>query len=459
MNHLFCDGLVRRSFLKLGISGLFGGSLSLASLLAARANPAARPATDKGVSVIYLFLKGGLSTIDTLDLKPDAPSEFRGEFNPIATNVPGIVVGECLPKLARQMDKLSLLRGFGHKNSDHGPADHYMLTGYFPGAGFNPNLNPNNLRPSFGSIISKKLAASAAGSGDPRPAAGDPRQTGVPPYVCLPQMHNSAGPAYLGATCAPLSVEADPAAPDFAVPDLSPPLALPADRLANRRELLAEVDRLQKSSEAAVNSRARTVSTFRQKAFALMTSPEAKRAFNIHAESDKLRDAYGRTTLGQSCLMARRLVEAGVRCVTIEHSNWDTHDGNFKTLRNDLLPQFDPAVATLLSDLANRGILDRTLVIITGEFGRTPRINKNAGRDHWGPSFTVAVAGGGIRGGRVVGASDDRAERPVDEPHGPEDLAATMFHLLGIDPKEEFLTPEGRPVQVCNDGKVIWGLL
>ena len=452
MRKPFCDGLIRRDFVKLGISGLFGGSLSLASLLRAQANPAVRPAADKGVSVIYLFLKGGLSTIDTLDLKPSAPAEFRGEFDPIATNVSGIEIGESLPRLAQQMDKLSLLRGFGHKNSDHGPADHYMLTGYFPGPGFNPNLNPNNVRPSFGSIIAKKLGA-PAGSGDPRPAAG------VPPYVCLPQMHNSGGPAYLGATCAPLSVEADPAAPDFAVPDLVPPLSLAANRLENRRALLKQVDQLQKSAEVTANSRAKTVSIFRQKAFELMTSPAAKQAFNIQAEPDKLRDEYGRTTLGQSCLMARRLIEAGVRCVTIEHSNWDTHDGNFKTLRKDLLPQLDPGAATLFRDLSDRGLLERTLVIISGEFGRTPRINKNAGRDHWGPSFTVALGGGGIHGGRVIGASDQRAERPADQPHGPEDLAATMFHLLGIDPREEFLTPEGRPVKVCNEGKVIWELL
>jgi uncharacterized protein (DUF1501 family) len=445
MRRPFCDGLIRRDFVKLGISGLFGGSLTLASLLKAQAKPAEKPAADKDISVIYLFLKGGLSTIDTLDLKPEAPSEFRGEFSPVATNVPGVSIGDCLPKLAQQMDKLSLLRGFGHKNSDHGPADHYMLTGYFPGPGFNPNLNPNNVRPSFGSIIAKKL--------------GRENAAGVPPYVCLPQMHNSAGAAYLGATCAPLSVEADPAAPDFSVPDLVPPLSLAASRLENRRALLKEVDQLQKSAEVAANSRAKTVNVFRQKAFELMTSPAAKQAFNIHAESDKLRDEYGRTTLGQSCLMARRLVEAGVRCVTIEHSNWDTHDGNFKTLRNDLLPQLDPGVSTLFRDLADRGMLAKTLVIISGEFGRTPRINKNAGRDHWGPSFTVAIGGGGIHGGRVIGASDERAERPADQPHGPEDLAATMFHLLGIDPKDEFLTPEGRPVRVCNEGKVIWELL
>jgi uncharacterized protein (DUF1501 family) len=190
-----------------------------------------------------------------------------------------------------------------------------------------------------------------------------------------------------------------------------------------------------------------------------MTSPQAKKAFDIHAEADKVRDAYGRTTLGQSCLMARRLVEAGVRCVAIDHSNWDTHEANFTTLKKQLLPSLDAGVAALFADLADRGLLDSTLVIVTGEFGRTPRINKNAGRDHWGPAFTVALGGGGIKGGSVIGRTDGRAERPTEDPHGPEDLSATLFHLLGIDPKEEFLTPEGRPVAVVNNGKVIRDLL
>jgi uncharacterized protein (DUF1501 family) len=189
-----------------------------------------------------------------------------------------------------------------------------------------------------------------------------------------------------------------------------------------------------------------------------MTSPRARKAFDVHAEPEKLRDEYGRTSLGQSCLMARRLVEAGVRCVSIDHSNWDTHDGNFAVLKKQL-PVLDRALATLFRDLSDRGLLDTTLVLVTGEFGRTPRINKNAGRDHWGPCFTVALGGGGIKGGRVIGKSDARAERPATDPYGPEDLAATIYHLMGIDPNEEFHTPEGRPVKIVNGGKVIEGLV
>jgi uncharacterized protein (DUF1501 family) len=439
----FCDGIARRDFLRLGTVGVFGLDLSLPEILARQARPAEKGQTSRDVSLIYLFLRGGLSTIDTLDLKPNAPAEFRGEFKPIATNVPGIQIGEHLPKLAHSMDKLALIRSFRHHNSDHGPADHYMLTGYFPQAGFNPVLSPNNQKPAHGAIIARKLG---------------PRGS-VPPYVCLPRMHPSAGSAYLGPSAAPFVIDADPTAPDFAVPDVVPPLTLAASRLESRKQLLARMDRFQKTAELKANESAKAVNVFRQKAFDLMTSPEAKKAFDIHAEDDKLRDAYGRNTLGQSCLMARRLVEAGVRCVTIDHSNWDTHNDNFATLKRQLLPWLDAGLSTLLRDLSQRGLLDSTLVIVTGEFGRTPRINKDAGRDHWGPAFTVALAGGGIRGGLVVGTSDTRAERPASNPHGPEDLSATLYHLLGIDPKEEFRTPEGRPVAIVNNGRVIDDLL
>jgi hypothetical protein len=417
--------------------------VTLPALLAGQGRAEERGTGPKDASLIFLFLHGGLSTIDSWDMKPDAPAEFRGEFKPIRTNVPGIQICEHLPQLAGQMDKFSLIRSFRHHNSDHGPADHYILTGYFPQAGFNPNLKPNNQRPAHGAIIARKLG---------------PRGS-VPPYVCLPKMHPSTGSAYLGASAAPFVIEADPNAPKFSVPDIVPPPVLQADRLDERKQLLGQLDQFQKSAEARGNRTAGTISVFQQKAFELMTSPAAKKAFDIHAENDKLRDAYGRNSLGQSCLMARRLVEAGVRCVTIDHSNWDTHDNNFSTLKGSLLPALDAALSTLFRDLADRRLLDKTLVVVTGEFGRTPRINKNAGRDHWGPSFTVALGGGGIQGGRVIGKSNERAERPATEPQGPEDLAATMYSLLGIDPQAEFYTPDGRPVKIVNNGRVIHDLL
>ena len=438
----FCDGINRRDLLRVGTAA-FG--LSLESVLRRQAVAAEKGSENRNddVSLIVLFLKGGLSTIDTLDMKPQAPIEFRGEFDPIATNVPGIKVCEHLPRLSREADKFALLRSFTHTDSNHGPADHWMLTGYAPRAGFNPSLKPNNQFPSLGSIVAKSLG---------------PRGS-VPPYVCLPRMHSSAGPAYLGPTAAPFVVEADPSAPDFSVPDLLPPLTVDAGRLGSRRDLLQTVDRFARSQEAQANASANMTRTFREKAFSLMASPQTKAAFDIGLESDKLRDEYGRHSLGQSLLMSRRLIEAGVRCVTIDHTNWDTHYDNFNVLKNDLLPHLDSGLTTLLRDLHDRSLNQKTLVVVMGEFGRTPRVNKDAGRDHWGPSNCILLSGGGVRGGLVLGETNAHGEKPVGDTTGPADLAATICHCLGIDPDNEFHTPEGRPVKITNSGKVIRGLL
>ena len=394
----FCDSLTRRSLLQVGGGMLFGRSFGLDQLLAAPAERSAGAATE--TSMILLFLKGGLSTIDTLDMKPQAPAEFRGPFSPVATAVPGIEIGEDLPQLAREMGHFSLVRNFAHRNSDHGPADHYMLTGYHPVAGFNPNLNPNNQRPAHGAVIARQLG---------------PRGS-VPPYVCLPRMHASGGPAFLGPSAAPFVVEADPNSPGFAVPNLQPPLVVDPRRFDDRKSLLEAVDRYRRSGDLAANRPAASINTFQQRAFDLMTSSATRKAFDIGDEPVETRERYGRNSLGQCCLMARRLVEAGVRCVAIDHTNWDTHDNNFQVLRNDLLPLLDRGVSALFADLHQRGLLKSTLVVVTGEFGRTPRINANAGRDHWGPSFTVALGGGGLQEGRVVGRSNTRAERP-DRPN------------------------------------------
>jgi uncharacterized protein (DUF1501 family) len=237
-----------------------------------------------------------------------------------------------------------------------------------------------------------------------------------------------------------------------------PPLAIDAERLQSRTDLRQQVDRYQQSAEIRANRSARALATFQEKAFDLMTSSAAKAAFDIGREPDELRDEYGRTSLGQCCLMARRLVEAGVRCVTIDHTNWDTHYAQFPSLKNELLPQLDGALSGLFRDLADRGLLDTTLVLATGEFGRTPRINNRAGRDHWSSVSTLILGGGGILGGRVIGASDANAEKPASDPVSPEDLAATLFHRLGIDPKDEFYGPDGRPHLVVNGGRIIPGL-
>ena len=268
-------------------------------------------------------------------------------------------------------------------------------------------------------------------------------------------MHNSASSAYLGPKAAPFTIEADPSSPGFAVPDLQPPLTVDAARVNDRRELLKKVDRFQGSAEAAANKGTRQLGVFAQRATELMTSKAAKEAFNINKESAKLRDTYGRTTLGQSCLMARRLVEAGVRCVTVDHANWDTHFHNFRVLKEDLLPKFDMAIPTFFRDMDERGLLKKTVVVVTGEFGRTPKINAKAGRDHWSRGFTVAIGGGGVEGGRVVGKSNKWAEEPAENPYGPEDLCATVYHLLGINPRSEMHTPDGRPIMLTNNGRLI----
>jgi Protein of unknown function (DUF1501) len=434
----FCDGVTRRDAIRVGSAALFGSAVGLPQLLGAEA---ARgfAGQKRDVSLIFIFLHGGQSHLDTFDLKPDAPAEFRGDFNPMQTKIPGLLLCDLLPKVGKEVDKFSLIRSFRHHNSDHGPADHYILTGYFPTAGFNPTVSPNNQRPSVGSVVSKQLGPKGS----------------VPAYVALPKVHPSGGSAFLGASHAPFVIDADPSAPNFSVPDLVPPVAIASDRLDDRKKLLETVDRFHKSGEVKTNASAGAVATFRDKAFDLMTSQQAKKAFDIHAESDKLRDEYGRHSLGQSCLMARRLVEGGVRCVTVDHSNWDTHDANFAVLKNSLLPMYDSAISTLFRDLSDRGMLDSTMVVVTGEFGRTPRINKNAGRDHWGPAFTVLMGGGGVKPGVVVGKTDARAEKPATDPYGPEDLFATMFTLMGIDPKGEFHTPDGRPTAIVNNGKVM----
>ena len=438
----YCDGISRRSILRVGAAGFCGSTLTLPRLLqrSAQANETAKSGED--VSLIIVFLRGGLSTIDTVDMKPQTPAEIRGEFNPIETNVPGTVVCEHLAKTARQMDKFSLVRSFSHFDANHGTADHYVLTGYPVRPGFNANLKPNNQHPAHGATISRKFG---------------PRGS-VPPYVCLPQMHASGGSSFLGPGMAPFVVNADPNSPNFSVPDLMPPLAIDAYRLQSRTNLRQEVDRFHQSAELRANRSARALTTFQQKAFDLMTSSAAKAAFDIGCEPNTLRDEYGRTSLGQCCLMARRLVEAGVRCVTIDHTNWDTHYAQFPVLKNDLLPQLDGALPALFRDLFDRGMLDTTLVLVTGEFGRTPRINNRAGRDHWSSVSTLILGGGGIQGGRIIGASDALAEKPANDPVTPEDLAVTLFRRLGINPTEEFYGPDGRPHQIVNGGRIIQGL-
>jgi hypothetical protein len=443
----FCDGLSRRNALKLGSLSLMGMSLSLADLLKLQAESPQAPGGDRpsrAVSCILIWLQGGPSTMDMWDLKPDAPSEFRGPFREICTNLPGVRISEHLPKCARHLDKLSLLRSFSHGDASHEPAGHYMMTGHMAGPGFvDADGIVNNQRPCHGAIVAKELGAVGA----------------LPPYVTIPSLPKSGGSAYLGPAAAPFAILSDPSAPDFCVRDLRLASGIDGRRLESRRGLLASIDRFQKSAELSASRRAGAISKYYEKAFELVTSREAKEAFDISKEDPKLRDEYGRHSLGQSCLMARRLVQAGVRFVTVEHGNWDTHTKNFDSLSSNLLPALDSALAALLRDLADRGLLQSTLVLAAGEFARTPRINGNAGRDHWPNAMTIPMAGGGIKGGIAYGKSDARCERPACDPVGPADLAATIYQLMGIDPTKVYYGSLGRPLPILDKGKPIQAIL
>ncbi len=440
----YCDGVTRRDFVRIGAISWMGLQLGLPELLRLEAEAASGPHGDKSVSCIFIFLLGGASCIDMWDLKPEAPDEIRGPFQEIATRVPGTRICEHLPRIADCIDRLALVRSFSHRDGGHGSADHWMMTGHKVGPGFVSNDNMvNNQRPCHGAVVAKELG--------PRGA--------VPPYIAIPSMPKSGGAAYLGATASPFLIDADPSAPDFRVRDLQLALAVDAHRLDNRRGLVAQLDRYQRSMELQANRRAEALNAYYQNAFDLVTRPEAKKAFDINREDPRVRDAYGRHSLGQSCLMARRLIEAGARFVTVEHGNWDTHQQNFVSLKDNLLPQFDRAIAALVQDLDDRGLLDSTLVIPTGEFGRTPTINKDAGRDHWPNAMTIPMAGGGVQTGIVYGASDPRAQAPASEPLGPEDLAATIYHLMGVDYSKSYYGPLGRPLPILDKGRPIHEIL
>lgn len=436
----FCDRLSRRNFLRVGTLPVLG--LGLADLL--RLQAAAGGTEPRKRSCIVLYQQGGPATIDIWDLKPNAPSEFRGEFNPVRTNVPGMEISEHLPLSAKQADKFALLRSVNHPNAGHRQGQHYMLTSYLPGPGFNGDLVPNNQFPCMGSVVAKEL--------------GD--RDALPSYISVPSLTRSGGSSFLGPAYAPFVITSDPAAPDFSVRDIDPPRGVDGARQLDRQRVLATVDNLQQKTEtAAAGTRVQSMSTFYEKAYNLVTSPAAKQAFDLASEKPEMRAAYGTTSLGQSCLLARRLVEAGARFIQIDHGNWDTHTENFASLKNNLLPVFDRAFATLLADLAQRGLLETTLVLVVGEFARTPRINKNAGRDHWPNVMTTVLAGGGLRTGQVLGESDAQAQYPKTDAIAPEHVVATIYHQLGIDLTKVYHSPLGRPLPIANSGKPLAALV
>ena len=432
-------GLTRRSFLQAGVLGV--GGLNLASYLqAAAANKQA-----KGTSVILFWCSGGPGHMETWDPKPDAPAEYRGPFGAVATKLPGVQFSELMPEEAKIMDKLSVVRTVRHDSGDHTKSNHWMLTG-FEGPAFNAPDAQTQRRPAMGSAVAKLRG---------------PNAPGMPPYVAVPHLRGGTDnffhySAYLGGGANPFIVESDPNLASFRVKNLTMPGDMSFARLEDRRHVLDSLDDVQRTAGRHVSD----MGEHYQRAFNLLTSRKVAEAFDIAKEPTKVRDAYGRHTYGQSALLARRLVEAGVTFVTVNSVPWD-HHGTPPQLKTEegskqLLPPLDKAIAALVEDLIARGMYEKTLIVAMGEFGRTPRMNKDAGRDHWGNTFSVLFGGGSLKMGQIIGKSSPKGEYVVDRPYAPQDVVATVYHHLGIDGQTtHFDDGLGRPMALIDNGHPI----
>lgn len=422
--------------LKVGSLGI--GGMTLPNLLRAQQAAAAEGKPVRKKSVILVWLAGGPSHLDMYDLKPTAPAEVRGEFRPVPTNVNGIQISEHLPLQAQMMDKLAIVRSAFHTNAGHGMGSQWMLTGYQPSIEVNDNIYP-----SVGSVVAR-----LQGANDP----------GLPAYVNLPRQLGMGKAAYLGASYNPFSPESDPNSDGFQVRNLKLPGRVDNSRLDRRQGLLGQLDQIRRDID--LNGDIEGLDTFYNDALQMVTNDKAVQAFDIKQEDDKLREEYGRNDLGQSCLLARRLVESGVSFVAVQAGGgWDTHGDNFKQLKDRLLPQYDRAVATLVKDLHQRGRDEDVLVMSFGEFGRTPRINPGAGRDHWPGAMSVLYAGGGLKMGQVIGSTNEKAEYPTSKAASVGDVLSTMYHVLGIDYRHVFYDHGRRPLPVLNEGKPIGELI
>src|SRR5438034_824167 len=456
------SSFTRRHVLKIGGLGMLG--LTLNKLWAAedkwKAQKIKAPAA-RAKSVIFLYQFGGPSHIDMFDMKPDAPEGIRGPHKPISSNVPGLQVSEHLPRVAKIMDKVTLIRSMHHTMKNHNSASYYALSGHAPPVDDIRLKDTLNLFPAYGSVVSR-LA----------PSEGEMPTFVSYPYVIrdgsvTPGQHAS----FLGKAHDPFLFTQDPNSPGSGWPELSLPANLTYERLEQRRELQKLID--EQARLLDISATARGLDAYYEKALAMLNSERLRKAFDLSAEPDKLRDDYGRHTYGQSCLLARRLVEAGVKFVTVYFSGniggqstteggWDTHGFNntrmFPIIEKYHLPLTDQTLPTFLADLDSRGLLETTLVVWMGEFGRTPKINENASRDHWPQCYTTLLAGGGVKRGFIYGASDKNGMYPSENPVRPDDLAATIFYLLGIDPHTEVRAVGNRPVLI-SEGKPVMDVL
>ena len=417
-----CSGVSRRDFLRIGALAPIG--LSLSQLLAAE-----KVGTNaRAKSVILVYLGGGISHHDTFDPKPDAVEEIRGKYKAISTSVPGLQITEMLPNIAQIMHKVTLVRSGSHENDHHETATNWVLSGRF-GSAFGDH-------PAIGAVVAHETGFQGV----------------VPPYVAVPKnpafTWELGKSVWLGGRCESFKC-GNPSDKEFRVRDLAQPANATAQMLERRRTLLEAVDTLQ--THVHENDQIATYDEFAHKAADMVLSPQAQSAFDIAKESDQLRDEYGRSEFGQSLLMARRLAESGVRFVTVNYGGWDHHDKIFESL-DKKLPEFDKAFARFIRDMDERGVLKDTLVACFGEFGRTPKVNKKAGRDHWGRAGSMIFAGAGVAGGKVIGSTDKNGAYVTDRPVRPADVAWTIYDALGIDANKELMTPEGRPTQILNEG-------
>ena len=439
----------RRDFIQLGMGGLLGAGFGDLLRLEAAAASAAKSgpnkvtppgvvAGQKPVNCILIWLDGGPSHYESFDPKPGAPSDIRGSFQDIATSVPGIRFSEAVPELAKVADKTTVIRSVCHKDPNHGGGNHYLMTG-------SPTPVPVacgafvTFHPSFGSVVSWQRG----------------QRQGLPPYVSMPSVTRSGGPNFLGGKHSAFVIDGQPNSADFKVRDVVLPAEISDGRAASRRELRGALDSMARYADRLAEDPAVTFDQYLQQGVNLVLSSQAQAAFDLSREDKKVRDEYGRNDFGQRLLMARRLVEVGVSWVTVNSGGWDHHTKLFEAYKGDSVRNMDRGVAALIRDLDQRGLLDSTLVVLLGEFGRTPKVNKDAGRDHWPHAMSILMAGGGCPRGAVVGATDAKGYAASEAVYRPEDFAASLYWKMGIDPNQVLHTNTGRPVQLVNNGRRI----
>jgi hypothetical protein len=433
-----CEGISRRDSLRLGLGGLVAGGL--VGALRSRAEGAVTTEAPAKACVL-VWMDGGPTHYETFDPKPDAPVEIRGDYPTIATAVPGVAFSKHMRSLAKITDRLAIVRSIRHNQGNHGAGNHYMMTGAPPripvGCGAFVSFHP-----SMGSVVASELGA----------------PDGLPAYFSMPRMSRSGGPNFLGAKHGPFVVPDNPNSNSFRVRDVALPQGLSENRFQSRQDIRQLVDRMVRINAEVAGDPVLAIDEFYEQGQKLITSPEAQRAFDIHSEPNAVRDCYGRTSFGQRALLARRLVEAGVPFVTLYEGGWDHHREIFKAL-NSKLPPFEQTLAALIQDLEQRGMLDTTLVVALGEFGRTPKVNPRGGRDHWSNAMSVMLAGGQTPPGQVIGATDRQGYSAVERVLAPENFVSTIYRKLGIDPGKVVYTPDGRPVHLVSDHSPISELM